>query len=300
MHKTTVLALSICLARSALAGDVPAPDITALAAGSATGPGGGSASGRLNEKERRAAELARQWIEEKALPVREEDGKIVYLFGATLPSVICKPLMLCDIELQAGEKIEDVLVGDTLRWKVQPGKSLSGPGAAPHIVVKPTESGLTTSMVVTTDRRTYHLKLMSQSKGWMPRVGFAYQSDIAREWQAYYAKEGQRRERNTIPETKENVERLDFEYEIDGDAPWKPLRVYNDGVKTYIQMPREMAQTEAPALLVIGSSGNQQIVNYRLKKDRYIVDQIFAKAVLIAGVGNDQTLVEIERTRERK
>jgi type IV secretory pathway VirB9-like protein len=32
-------------------------------------------------------------------------------------------LQVCDIELQPGEIVRDVLVGDTVRWKVEPATS---------------------------------------------------------------------------------------------------------------------------------------------------------------------------------
>ncbi|MDQ3231113.1 MAG: TrbG/VirB9 family P-type conjugative transfer protein, partial [Pseudobdellovibrionaceae bacterium] len=145
----------------------------------------------------------------------------------------------------------------------------------------------------TTSRRTYHIKLVSSTKNWTPRVGFTYPDDIDRQWQIYNAEATVNAERKTIPETRENIYALNFEYEVSGKAPWRPVRVYNDGVKTYIQMPSAMAQTEAPAVLVLGSDGEKQIVNYRLKKDRFIVDQIFSKAVLIAGVGSSQEKIVI-------
>jgi type IV secretion system protein VirB9 len=56
-------------------------------------------------------------------------------------------------------------------------------------------------------------------------------------------------------------------------------------------------------LLVLRDSGNvlsrdsQVMVNYRLQGNRYVVDSIFAKAVLIAGVGSSQTKVTIERAK---
>jgi type IV secretion system protein VirB9 len=37
------------------------------------------------------------------------------------------------------------------------------------------------------------------------------------------------------------------------------------------------------------------IVNYRLQNDRYIVDMVFDKAILIAGVGARQDRVTITR-----
>lgn len=253
-----------------------------------------SASKSLNPKERKALELARQWIDAKSLPVRSDDGKILYLYGSTLPTVICAPLSVCDIELEAGEKIlGPPLLGDAVRWEAIPALSGSGSSEVSHVVVKAREVGIVTTMLITTSRRTYQIKLVSSSKNWTPRVGFTYPSDIEREWRAYNEKASQAKEKNTISETRENIEELNFEYEVKGSAPWKPVRVYNDGLKTIIQMPKEMAQTEAPALLVVGADGEKQIVNYRLKKDRYIVDQIFSKAILLAGVGFSQTSVTI-------
>ena len=248
----------------------------------------------LSDKERKAADLAKQWIETKSLPVREDGGKIVYLFGSTLPTVICAPLSMCDIELEPGEVIVGkVLLGDAVRWQALPAISGVGTAKVSHVVIKPFEAGLNTTLLITTSRRTYHIKLVSQNKNWMPRVGFTYPGDIEHEWERYKSEQADKTARSTIAETKENIDRLDFEYELTGSAPWMPIRVYNDGLKTFIQMPTKMSQSEAPVLLVIGSDGGQQIVNYRLRSDRFIVDQIFAKAVLIAGVGHDQTSVTI-------
>ena len=109
------------------------------------------------------------------------------------------------------------------------------------------------------------------------------------------------RKSRTIPETGEYLGNLDFAYAVSGDAAWKPLRVYNDGQKTIIQMPAIMAQTEAPTLLLLNKEGGifsedeTVMVNYRLQGDRYIVDTVFDKAILIAGVGGNQSRVTITR-----
>ena len=92
-----------------------------------------------------------------------------------------------------------------------------------------------------------------------------------------------------------NIEDLDFSYRIRGEARWKPVRVFNDGVKTYIEMPDALQQTEAPVLLVVGPGRKEALVNYRIRGNRYIVDQVFDKAHLIAGVGRTQTKVTLER-----
>lgn len=260
-----------------------------------------SSQKNLNSKEKKAAELAKQWIEAQSMPVRKENGKIVYLYGSTLPTVICAPLSVCDIELQEGEKIVGKpLIGDSARWETQPALSGSGPHMTTHIIVKPFESNLSTTLIVLTTKRTYHIKLVSSEKNWTPRVGFSYPEDIDRQWQIYHAEASAQAEKKTMNETRQNIDVLNFDYDISGDAPWKPVRVYNDGLKTYIQMPETMKHTEAPALLLLGSDGEKQIVNYRLKGDRYIVDRLFSKAILIAGVGSSQEKVDITFRRAKR
>ena len=72
-----------------------------------------------------------------------------------------------------------------------------------------------------------------------------------------------------MPESGEYVGELDFDYRISGDG-LKPLRVYNDGVRTIIQMPRDMSRKEAPTLLVL-NGGEEVMVNYRLQGDRSLL-----------------------------
>jgi type IV secretion system protein VirB9 len=135
----------------------------------------------------------------------------------------------------------------------------------------------------------------------MSRVGFTYPEDTNAKWEALKAREAKEEKEGTIPQTGEYLGDLNFNYDVDGEARWKPVRVYNNGIKTIIQMPGAMEQTEAPVLLVIRSEGGvftdeeKDIVNYSVQGDRFIVDTVFDKAVLIAGVGNGQDRVTITR-----
>lgn len=93
---------------------------------------------------------------------------------------------------------------------------------------------------------------------------------------------------------------------MSGDNPgWKPLRVYTDGAKTYIEFPRSIGFTSAPTLVALDntsgwfSSGNTQMVNYRMLGNRYVVDRVLDRAELISGVGSGQTRVVITRDGAR-
>jgi type IV secretion system protein VirB9 len=252
----------------------------------------------LSDKERASLELAKQWLNTPEKPRLSEDGKVTFLYGSTMPTLFASPFYTSDIELEPGERVRDVNLGDTVRWVATPATSGPDDALSTHVQVKPKDSGLTTTLVITTDRRTYFIMLKSSEEQWTPRLAFEYPASITKAWSAYHANLPKVQEPRFIPETHQDMSALDFSYELKGDAPWKPVRVYNDGVKTYIQMPKSMSQTEAPALLVMGGDNKEQLVNYRLVNDRYTVDQIFSKAELVAGVGRKQTKIQITKTSQ--
>lgn len=234
----------------------------------------------MNAKERKGTNISSQWRGATGLVTRGADGKVIFLFGEVQPSVVCSPLEVCDIELQAGEVVRDVLVGDTVRWKVEPATSGAVGGQAIHLIVKPSEPGLVTSMVVTTSRRTYHIQLKSAATQYMARVGFEYPEDISSKLADINARLGS----DTIPGAGVLAEQLNFGYSVSGNASWRPIRVYGDGTKTYIQFPSSLSGQDAPVLFVV-SGGQNRIVNYRLKGDMMVVDYQIDTAILVSGVG---------------
>ena len=256
----------------------------------------------LNKKERHSLKLAKSWINKDIKSYRGKDGTVKFIYGTTMPSVVTAPLRISDIQLEAGEIIRDVQVGDATRWVISLSTSGSNQNLTSHVIVKPTDVNLKTTIAIMTDRRTYHLNLVSRKYDYMPIIAFDYIGDIQDTLAAYKNQVNQKmknkefRTSNNPMVAPKNIDTLNFNYSVDGTAPWKPIRVYNDGIKTYIQMPKKMKFNEAPILMVLDSSDNNQIVNYRLKNDRFIVDKIFSKAVLMVGVGSDQEEVTISFT----
>jgi type IV secretion system protein VirB9 len=244
----------------------------------------------MSANEAKGTNISGQWRGGTGLVTKGTDGKVVFLFGEVQPSVVCSPLQVCDVELQAGEIVRDVLVGDTVRWKVEPATSGAVGGQAIHLIVKPAEPGLVTSMVVTTSRRTYHIQLKSHPTQYMARVGFEYPEDVS----AKLADVNARLEASTIPGAGVPAEQLNFAYSVSGGASWRPTRVYTDGTKTYIQFPKSMSSQDAPVLFVV-SGGENRIVNYRMRNGMMVVDYTIDRAVLVSGVGWKQQKVTIRR-----
>jgi type IV secretion system protein VirB9 len=164
--------------------------------------------------------------------------------------------------------------------------------------LKPKQAGLDTNLLVTTDRRAYYLRLISKPDDYLARVAFSYPDDDTRRWQAHLAREEQRRrlERDAAQVSPvASLESLYFDYRIDGADPHiRPVRVVDDGEKTFIQMTPDAAHREAPVLVVLGPDG-PEMVNYRVKGDMYIVDRLFERGALLLGVGKKAQRAEIIR-----
>ena len=117
----------------------------------------------LTAKEKRVLDLVRQWSgagKDGARSSFMQGGQLVYVHGADggIPVVIAAPLQVVDVELEPGEMVNEIVVGDSARWQVESGSA----GASTHLFIKPIDVGLESSAVVTTDRRVYHLRLVSR------------------------------------------------------------------------------------------------------------------------------------------
>lgn len=214
------------------------------------------------------------------------EGALYQLYAA--------PEQVSDIALQQGEKIVAVSAGDTLRWVV--GDTVSGTGskARAHVLVKPTKDDLKSNLVIITDQRTYHLELTSNPETYMASVSWRYPQGelIALQRRNETAEKAS----ELVAETGLRVDNLQFRYRVTGDdPPWRPVRVFDDTKKVYIQFPARLDQGEAPPLFVVGPDGRNQLVNYRVKGRYYIVDRMFAAAELRLGE-KPQQVVRITRT----
>jgi type IV secretion system protein VirB9 len=255
-----------------------------------------------------AVGVSRQWQNGQNIPAPGKDGRVVYVYGAGMPVMVCSPLHICVIELQPGEKIVgEPQIGDSVRWDISPAIAGSGEGAMPLVVLKPLQAGLDTTMMIPTDRRAYYLRLQSKPDDYLARVAFAYPDDQGQQWRQYarqqenadrQLREEQRQQGKQTRVLPDAVDAVYWDYQIKGGDPtMRPTRVLDDGVKTYIQMPLATQRTEAPVLVVNGPDG-AEMVNYRVKDDVYIVDRLFNRAALIVGVGKHARKVEITRKTE--
>jgi len=206
------------------------------------------------------------------------------------------PERVTDIALQPGEVLASVAAGDTVRWTVGDTTSGTGESKRVHILVKPFAAGLGTNLIITTDRRAYHLQMESTAATAMAALSWTYPQDAL-----IALRRAAEQEKAATPiATSLAVEQLNFAYGISGDNPaWRPLRAFDDGRQTFIEFPASIAVGEAPPLFVIGADGEAALVNYRMSGRFYVVDRLFGAAELRLG-GKHQQIVRIARVDERR
>lgn len=207
-----------------------------------------------------------------------------------LYQVYAAPGQITDISLEPGESLTGagpIAAGDTTRWIIGDTESGSGIFRRVHVLVKPTRPDITTNLVISTDKRTYLLELRADEKPYMPAVSWAYPQTAAT-----------RAAVSATPVLPAATSRnYRYRLEVTGDTPpWRPVSVYDDGRRVYVEFPRGIVQGELPPIFIIGPEGEAQIANTRIYQNTLIVDRLFGAAELRLGSGKRQQTVRIVRT----
>lgn len=200
--------------------------------------------------------------------------------------ILAKPKAVTDIEFSADEKITTVAGGDTKNWEMTPTQSRH------HLFIKPIYEQIETSMTVITDKRSYQFVLRSTGPGakWYQRVTWRYNETILMDLRAEENRVQDAQKAEALAEQKKQEqilaigikpEDIEFGYKIDGDAPFKPVSIFDDGKFTWIRMPAHLV--ELPALF--GESENSELilVNYVVKGDYIQAQRIMRSGVLKLG-----------------
>lgn len=255
----------------------------------------------LNTPAREGLAMSEAWSQTPSLPAPGPDGRVLYVYGEGLPTLVCAPLRLCVIELEPGERLMgDPQIGDAVRWVVSAARTGGGPGRAATdlLIVKPKSIGLDTALLVATDRRAYYVRLLSRSDRYMARIAFDYSGETER---ALTSEINRLNEAETeANEPRVALEALDFGYRWRASGRHRaiaPERVFDDGAKTFVEVNPALSAGELPILVLVGPDGKDETVNYRVRGNRFIVDRQIERMALIRGAGRRAERVVIERDR---
>lgn len=241
-----------------------------------------------------------------------KEGEIVFDFNAYTPTIVCSLMQLCDLSLEAGEKVNSVQIGDSSRWHLDAATSGSAKGDIQHLIIKPLDTNLKTSLVIATNRRTYHINLKSSENDYMPSIRFNYpfdSSNLINKSSIPYDDVNNNNNNNIDKKSTKNslydrenslddFTGLDFNFDLNGNDFLIPERVYTDGIKTYIEMsPNFLKSNRMPAVFIVDeehtfSEDRLNLTNYRVIKNRFIISGVYRHIRLKLG-DNDNYMVDI-------
>lgn len=215
------------------------------------------------------------------------------------PIVTCAPLHLCVVQLEQGEIINNIELGDSADWLSSVALVGTKSAGSYQVAVKPKLYDIATDLVITTNKRTYNIGLLSQKGGTTHVVNFYYPEETLDQTNAQLAAQNNQvvDQSTQNPNTAINIGNLNFNYVLRGDhvraTPWAPTHVFDDGDKTFIQMPALSERFGLPVLYILKNK-QMALINYRYKRPYFIIDGLFSKAFLISGKGSDQQKIEID------
>lgn len=256
----------------------------------------------------RSREVAVAWDGRTSPVAAGPAGRVVTTFGEAIPVAHCSPLKVCYIELEPGEQLTDTpSIGDSARWQFVPKIQGRSPAERVVIEIKPAQDAKDTNLVIPTDRRLYSISLVNDPDYHTPILAFRWPDSEARAAaegierrraeelaleEASAAEAASRAEitaaelaRAGVPTESgpRTAELLDFRFRVSGDAPFRPVRVFSDGARTYIDLhPRYRGPLPA---IVAGKAEGNAALNTRVSASgtRLVADRVITDVWLQSG-----------------
>jgi P-type conjugative transfer protein VirB9 len=235
-------------------------------------------------------------VDTAALPIAapKENRIVKYTYS---PEVIFRILTLpslhTHIELGEDEGLkENPMVGDSIQWRVS--------GGPRNIYVKPIREGIETSLTIVTNKRTYQIQLISgdkQTSSVYQKVSFDYPEKEAEiklrsDTEAADLKTEETRLKKQVLAPAIDPASLNFNYEIVGEAPFKPQSVYTNGVFTYIRLP---SIQDMPAVFLLDEANQPSLINYKTSDNMIIVERVASK--LLLKIGTSEIRIQKRETK---
>lgn len=221
-----------------------------------------------------------------AAPTLAEDPRIqtrVFDEGLVVP-IQGRIKVQTTIKFAPDEAIENVAIGDSAAWQVQPNRAQS------ILFVKPLEPAARTNLTVVTSKRTYLFDLIASPRNAPLYVLQFRYPDIERaeeEARLAAAAEAEREAANPL-EMQAATDRfavvdpasLNFNWAGAGQPALLPSRTYDDGEAVFLSWPAGRA---IPAILTLNEDGEEGPVNYTVRGDIVVVEGVPAQIVLRSG-----------------
>lgn len=218
--------------------------------------------------------------------------------------ILTRPGIFTHIQLAEGEVVTGWYLSDTLRWSSKVAASKR------DIFIKPIlAEEMETVGTILTNRRRYQLQFQTtENKArFYQRVSWEVSDDAFEDEEALSAPaprspRGARGQGGGLPGSLSfddeaspsglplptaagassvmtvNLERLNFAYEISGEAPFKPTMVLDDGRFTWIALPKVQ---DIPAIFALDAHGAGEMVVPVVRGDYYVISRLLPYGALL-------------------
>lgn len=192
------------------------------------------------------------------------------------------------IKFAPDEVIENVAIGDSAAWQVQPNK------AQTILFVKPLDPAARTNMTVVTDRRTYLFDLVASPRNsalYVLQFRYPELEKAAEEARLAAQAEAEALALRAAAAPEDNgagsedyaaadPAELNFAWAGAGKPELIPTRTYDDGDAVYLSWPQGIA---IPAILVANAEGVEGPVNYTVRGATVVVEGVPGQIILRSG-----------------
>lgn len=172
------------------------------------------------------------------------------------------------IEFDPSERIENVAIGDSVAWQVTPNR------AATMLFLKPVVADVSTNMTVVTTLRRYSfdLRALQPTGPTDPAIIYTVRFNYPQAPMAVAPVRAAPKASAPRP--------VNTKYTVRGSDRFDGVRIFDDGVVTYFQIPTDV---ETPAIFVLDHRGEEELVNAQTRPPYVVVDQLARGFLLRSG-----------------
>lgn len=247
--------------------------------------------------DRTVEEAFKQYAKTGRAPNIKTDGFVKFAYSSSQQPIInCMPFQQTVITLEPGEKFTSITSGDPSNLSYMVAVSGSATGVeTQQVLVKPSSPRMSTNLIIATDKRIYNILIVvGVEKNVTRNVAFWYPEDMLNKVNDNIDKQNDIN-LNAEKTPQLNLADANFNYKVDSDdePSWTPVRVFDDGKRTWIEFPKGTDNKNLPTILIQSDSGNLVKYNQSYYSPYMVVDGIFSRAKLVAGIGSSQVSVDV-------
>lgn len=210
---------------------------------------------------------------------------VTHIFDETQVFTISgKAKVQTTIKFAPDETIQNVAIGDSNAWQVQPNQ------AQTLLFVKPLATSARTNMTVVTSQRTYLFDLVASPRNaplYVLQFRYPELERAAEEAKIAAAQQAEIEQANALeleaardPFAVVDPAALNFEWAGAGDRELLPSRTYDNGEVVFLVWP---ADAQIPAILGTNADGDEGPINFTVRGETIVLSDLPAQIILRKG-----------------